>query len=255
MEDAGLVSMGRYWNWCYGVSEAEKVRQRRSPQLGDHSYISLRLIRKRLEKLMREESKGGMKVLDVGCGQKPHEDVMRKVKYMGWDVSPEARADRIVDLEKGFEAGRKFDGVMCLDVAEHVRNTDKLLTSMAGAVKKGGWLMMSCPFMLWVHDDPGDYYRFTRNFFEQWAEGEWEQVMIEESNTVFSWPWLAANYVVLVLPIPYDVKRLIWGVNNLMVLAVDAAGSWLERVLPKNLRKYIWSAPLEYVVICRGRII
>ncbi|MDQ6615890.1 MAG: class I SAM-dependent methyltransferase [Actinomycetota bacterium] len=53
-----------------------------------------------------------------------------------------------------------FDVVVAFEVLEHVADTDRLLCEVRRAVKPGGYVVISVPFLLGIHDFR-DFYRFT----------------------------------------------------------------------------------------------
>ena len=59
-----------------------------------------------------------------------------------------------------FRAGT-FDAVLCSEVLEHVAEPQVLLDEAYRVLREGGALVLTTPFLVPVHDEPRDYYRFT----------------------------------------------------------------------------------------------
>lgn len=58
-------------------------------------------------------------------------------------------------------AEASFDGVLCLEVLEHVPDPAQVLREIARVLKSGGRLWISTPFLYPLHDTPFDFQRYT----------------------------------------------------------------------------------------------
>jgi SAM-dependent methyltransferase len=58
------------------------------------------------------------------------------------------------------------DVVVCTEILEHVPYPERVLNEAYRMLKYGGWLVLSMPFMIEIHDDPGDYQRYTASKLE-----------------------------------------------------------------------------------------
>jgi len=56
-----------------------------------------------------------------------------------------------------------FDGVVCLEVLEHVRDPAAVMMEIARVLKPGAKAWLSMPFLYPVHDAPFDFQRFTEH--------------------------------------------------------------------------------------------
>jgi SAM-dependent methyltransferase len=54
-----------------------------------------------------------------------------------------------------------FDLVICEQVLEHVVNPLRAVRTLREMCKHGGHVYVSTPFLVRIHDHPGDYWRFT----------------------------------------------------------------------------------------------
>lgn len=57
----------------------------------------------------------------------------------------------------------EFDIILCLNVLEHVYEYEKAIQNMYKALKKGGTAVVAVPVIYPLHDEPGDYWRFTEH--------------------------------------------------------------------------------------------
>ncbi len=112
------------------------------------------------------------RLLDVGCGDKPYEDVFlpHVEAYVGvehdatWTGTVSAlhgKADVVYAGDRlPFEDG-SFQTVLSNQVAEHVPNPGHLWAEMARVLAPGGCLLLTVPFSYRLHALPHDYQRFT----------------------------------------------------------------------------------------------
>ncbi|MDP9034638.1 MAG: class I SAM-dependent methyltransferase [Myxococcota bacterium] len=114
------------------------------------------------------------RLLDVGCGAKPFEPFFAPfvtgyvgVEYQAVFSSTDAskrvtKPDLFYDGKTlPFEA-HTFDTVLSTEVLEHTREPMDLVGEMARVLKPDGTLILTTPFALRLHEEPYDYYRFTR---------------------------------------------------------------------------------------------
>jgi SAM-dependent methyltransferase len=106
------------------------------------------------------------RVLDVGCGQRPYENLFSADEYVGLELdSPAARArDRADIYYEGAAlpfAPDSFDALLCNQVFEHVFNPELFLAELHRVLKPGGKLLLTVPFAWDEHEQPGDFARYS----------------------------------------------------------------------------------------------
>lgn len=109
-------------------------------------------------------SKG--KVLDIGCGNKPYFKLFHNncQEYVGCDIaqSSENKVDVICNATNIPIADNTFDTVFCTQVIEHIEDHDKLLSEMFRILKPDGHVILSGPMYWHLHEEPYDFFRFTK---------------------------------------------------------------------------------------------
>jgi len=73
----------------------------------------------------------------------------------------DARPDIFADACSLPIADRCVDGVVCLEVIEHVPNPAHAVMEIARVLKPGGRAWVSMPFLYPVHNEPFDFQRYT----------------------------------------------------------------------------------------------
>ena len=112
-----------------------------------------------------KEIKGN--VLDIGCGEKPYEELFNATSYTGIDIetTKEYHASSKVDvfyngLDLLFESNT-FDSIVCFEVLEHVFEPERIVKEMYRVLKPGGKIILTTPFIWNEHEIPYDFGRYT----------------------------------------------------------------------------------------------
>lgn len=124
---------------------------------------------------------GGGTILDVGTSARfakelaPHRGLFTDVDYVAAGYEPKRTGspddcDRHEDILALSYADGSLDGVICLEVLEHVADPFKAASELVRVLRPGGRLICSVPFMTSYHGKGGesarhdaypDYWRFT----------------------------------------------------------------------------------------------
>ena len=122
-----------------------------------------------LRALGRARAHARGELLDMGCGAKPFAPLFagRVSRYWGTDLSRsrylgEARLDAFARAEaQPFRAG-SFDTVLGLSMLTYLPEPVRMLEEAHRVLKPGGVLILEFTQMVPLHDEPHDYFRFTR---------------------------------------------------------------------------------------------
>ena len=113
------------------------------------------------------------RLLDVGCGQKPYEQIFRphvseyigiehEATFASTNASTSARKpDLYYDGRHLPFDDASFDTVLNVQVLEHTPHPALLVNEMGRVLKPGGTLLLSAPFQFRLHEEPHDYFRYS----------------------------------------------------------------------------------------------
>ncbi len=135
------------------------------------------------------------KVVDIGCGHKPYRDLFPAARYLGVDrgtidSSPDIVGDGMcLPLQD-----QSVDIVFATQVIEHVTDPHRMVRECKRILRPDGYLILSGPFYWPLHEEPHDFFRFTKYGFEhllkdagflEWQiredGGDWAQLMLSIS--------------------------------------------------------------------------
>ena len=112
--------------------------------------------------------KAGERLLDAGAGESPFREAFAHARYVAvdravgddrWDYGGLSVLGDLLELP--FRTG-SFDWVLCTETLEHVTEPGRVVDELARVLRPGGRLCVTVPFSLKEHQQPHDYYRFTR---------------------------------------------------------------------------------------------
>jgi SAM-dependent methyltransferase len=125
------------------------------------------------------------KLIDLGCGKAPLFEAYRRyvtdVVWVDWAGSRHQNPDLDMEVDLNgplpFATG-EFDTIILSDVLEHIGTPERLFLEMARILAPGGRILMNVPFLIWVHESPHDYYRFTEFALRRFADASGLEVIL-----------------------------------------------------------------------------
>jgi SAM-dependent methyltransferase len=205
------------------------MRQEKLPRLSDwhvktkdphyiHYYFLIRDIRNAIN----DYAKGAL--LDLGCGNKPYESLYqpKTVTQTGCDViqSDKNRVDVICPVTDLKFPDEQFDTILCTQVLEHVFEHDKMMSEIYRVLKPGGQIILTVPFVWELHEEPFDFFRYTKHALKELFEHSGFEIDYVKPN---GGKWAAI----------YQLR------NNMMYLSFRRRKTWwnkLKKILFMELR-------------------
>lgn len=140
------------------------------------------------------------RILDLGCGQKPFRNIFRNSEYVGIDFENFSQNKDSSGGKPDFYFGREYENNMKLpfgdgsfnhcvsfQVLEHHPEPEIMAGEMARIVKKDGFILVSCPFIYALHEEPDDYQRLTHYKLKYiFEKNGCTMVEVKKQGTLFS---------------------------------------------------------------------
>ena len=115
-------------------------------------------------------------MLDLGCGKVPfynaYKPYVNEVTCIDWDNSYHKNIfldmycdlNTILPLKDGM-----YNTIILSDVLEHIKEPKLLWSEMYRIMSNDGILILNVPFFYWLHEEPHDYYRYTKYALQEMA--------------------------------------------------------------------------------------
>lgn len=103
------------------------------------------------------------------------------------NCSPAAAPDVLAAAEELPFGDGMFRAVICSELLEHVYSPARVLEEVRRVLEPGGTLLITVPFLVGIHADPGDYGRYTEQFWRALlAEKGFEVQHLERQGAFWS---------------------------------------------------------------------
>jgi SAM-dependent methyltransferase len=163
----------------------------------DGATLSRKILDRELRPLLRELHPDT--VLDVGGasgvryrGYIPHR------RYWTIDIQGRNKPSLVADAHALPVRSGVIDAVLSLQVLEHCREPQRVVSEAHRVLKPGGILVLSTVLLYELHGSPHDYYRFTASALEDLARPfERARLVVMGNRFVAAYDLLAARSVLL----------------------------------------------------------
>lgn len=138
----------------------------------DPHYIHYYFLIRDIKEAIANYAKGNF--LDLGCGNKPYESLYKPftTTQTGCDVvqSDDNRVDVLCPVTDLKFENNQFDTVLCTQVLEHVFEHDRMMKEAFRVLKPGGHIILTVPFAWELHEEPYDFFRYTKHALKELFE-------------------------------------------------------------------------------------
>lgn len=208
----------------------------------DRHYLSLSPLSAALQSEIRRTigDRTGLRILDVGCGNKPYLPFFASHadSYWGVDAVDGPRVDRVSVAEELPFGDAEFDVVVCTQVLEHVDDPVRVLAEIYRVLVPGGVVFLSTHGVFIYHPDPPtsdrDYWRWTHSgllrIFRQ--SGDYAELgILPQGNVVASLGYIAAQFV-------DELGQKLPGklIGRVMLHALNSIAEWIDNRFPPGAR-------------------
>lgn len=137
---------------------------------------------------------GNRTALDVGCGRQPFRERVEALgfAYAGTDArqTPEGSVDFVCaidgELPPALERAAPFGLVLGTELMEHVADWKLAFANLARLVDAGGVVILTCPFVFPLHEEPYDFWRPTPHAL-RWFAAEAGFAVVESEKLGDVW--------------------------------------------------------------------
>lgn len=132
-------------------------------------------------------------IINIGAGGEIKSILFNHgLKFKEIDIDEQRKPDFVCSIEDmSIFQNNSVDIFFCMEVLEHVKNPFNAIKEIQRVLKPGGIIIGSTPFVFPIHDEPYDFYRYTkyglRNLFQ-----DFECIDLIERNS-----YIESIYVIL----------------------------------------------------------
>lgn len=102
-------------------------------------------------------------ILDVGAGSfKRYDDLLKFDKYITLDNDSANKPDILASAENMPLADSSIDSIVCTQVLGDIENFSQAISEFYRVLRPGGIALLTESLMVEMHDEPQDFWRFTK---------------------------------------------------------------------------------------------
>jgi SAM-dependent methyltransferase len=187
------------------------------------------------------------KLLDAGCGTMPFRKYLKQlgIDYHSLDIERRVpEVDFVGDVQDMHVLpSESYDTVLSTEVLEHVPQPERMIAEMHRVLKPAGKLILTVPYLSRLHEEPFDYFRYTRYGLQFLLEKCGFRVLeIVPTGSLFS--FLGHQVSLVVVCSLWHVPVVKHGVFWMNALLCTLPCYWLDRLLGIGQK-----LPVGYVVV------
>jgi len=209
------------------------------------------LFKKEFSRAIKKYVKGD--VLDVGAGAMNYRSMIQSTgaNYKSLDFGgteskydKNSKLDFVGDIQNLSFNDETYDTIFCSQVLEHIPEPQKALYEISRVLKKDGQALISVPHLAYLHNEPNDFYRYTKHGLSFMMEkANLNIIEIKSLGGFFSFiGYLSSTFW---LSIFYKIP-IIWQIVFYINLVVSYILIFLDKILMTH--KIL---PLNYLVVVK----
>ncbi|MBV5330022.1 MAG: class I SAM-dependent methyltransferase, partial [Chlorobium sp.] len=131
-----------------------------------HNWLIFSIINPAVKQRLMKYAKG--KLVDIGCGEKPFKNEVKPYVEMHTGVDHQGSFHDKSNMDVFGTAyniplvSKSYDTVLCTDVLEHLEEPSLAISEAWRILKSGGYAIYTVPLFWHLHEEPRDYYRYTK---------------------------------------------------------------------------------------------
>lgn len=128
------------------------------------------------------------KTLDIGSGEGGrYKGLFPCSEYLTMDVKAGEGIDIVGRAESVPVQDNSIDSIVCTQVLEHLSKPFESVSEMHRILKKGGYLLLTAPQMNELHEEPNDFFRYTKfGLISMFEETGFEIIIYEQRGGFFT---------------------------------------------------------------------
>jgi len=131
-----------------------------------YNWLIQKILWKELLIVAKNHARG--RLIDIGCGVMPYKNLFNKFvsRQIGLDLYNTIHIKQYIDLFGSAYSipikDNTFDTAVLTQVLEHLEEPDRAISEVFRILKSPGIAILIAPMYWHVHEEPRDFYRFTK---------------------------------------------------------------------------------------------
>lgn len=173
---------------------------------------------KEYKRIFSKYIKKNSKVLDLGAGRLFYRDIIKQYSknYKSIDFTKTHNdLDHIGTASNTNLKSNEFDVIFCSQVLEHVPDPNESFEEINRILKKDGIAIISVPFLMYLHNEPYDFFRYTKHALRKFSkENNFKIIELKEVGGLFG--FFGAISSMLLIGSTWNIPIINWifyGIN------------------------------------------
>ncbi|QNR85309.1 class I SAM-dependent methyltransferase [Pedobacter riviphilus] len=194
------------------------------------------------------------KLLDIGCGNKPYEKQLKGkiTSYTGVDIiqSSDNKVDYLCQANAIPFQNSLYDIVISTQTIEHVEDHQGLVNEAFRLLKPNGIFILSGPLYWPLHEEPYDFFRFTKYGFQYILQKAGFEVLEIKSNGG-KWALVGQAILYAIYPDIYHIKGIKGKIARTMLRLIGGIKTINRLFLKLDIKSKDYSNTMNYVIVSK----